>query len=107
MAKVSSFLRRHPLVRLFITHTLIGYAISTLFVGGLLGFDAGGLRTLVLSQHAEPFVVLLWFFVGLTFASVQMGAAIMNLADGPPPAGGKRARIGSTLALAKAGAPRN
>lgn len=94
------FLRRHPLVRLFVTHTAIGFSISTLFIGGLIGFNAGGLRTLLVSQHAEPYAVLLWFFVGLTFASVQMGAAIMNLADAPPPGGGKRVRVTGLPALA-------
>lgn len=92
MRAIRSFLRRHALVRLFIVHTLIGYAISTLFVGALIGFDLGGIGTLISNQHAEPFIVLLWFFVGLTFASVQMGMAIMSLTDERPPGGGKRQR---------------
>lgn len=99
MRAIRSFLRRHALVRLFIVHTLIGYAISTLFVGALIGFDLGGLATLVAKQHAEPFILLLWFFVGLTFASVQMGMAIMSLTDERPPGSGKRQRV-ETGALA-------
>lgn len=102
MQTVKTFLRRHALVRLFLVHTLIGYAIATLFVGGLIVFNIGGLTSLVVNQHAEPFIVLLWFFSGLTFASVQMGAAIMSLADPPPPGGGKRARIPPSAKLATA-----
>ncbi len=100
MRPIEAFLRRHALVRLFLVHTLIGYAIATLFVGALVVFNVGGLTTLVVRQHAEGFIVLLWFFSGLTFASVQMGAAIMSLADAPPPAGGKRARPPKSALLA-------
>jgi hypothetical protein len=104
MRAIRAFLRRHALVRLFIVHTLIGYGLATLFVGALIGFDLGGIATLIANQDAEPFILLLWFFVGLTFASAQMGMAIMSLTDEQPPRGGKRARV-RRGAFARARAP--
>ncbi|MEZ6023091.1 MAG: hypothetical protein R3C16_06700 [Hyphomonadaceae bacterium] len=92
MRAIATFLRRHALVRLFLTHTAIGYGVSTLFVAAILLLDLGGLASLIASQHAETVVLLLWFFIGLTFASVQMGMAIMSLGDEAPPGGGKRQR---------------
>lgn len=93
MRSALSFLRRHQLVRLFLTNAAIGFSASGIFIGALFGFNVGGIARLIATQHAWPFMLLLWFFAGLTFASVQMGVAVMNLRDGPPPAGGKRQRV--------------
>ena len=93
MRSVLSLFRRHPLVRLFALQALIGFAISSIFVGGLVLFDVGGFSTMTHSQHSDAAVLLLWFFVGLTFASVQMGMAVMSLASNPPPGGGKKVRV--------------
>jgi len=42
-------------------------------------------------------IALLWFFTGLTFGSVQIGAAVM-LDDGSDrPAGGRRLRVPPAL----------
>lgn len=101
MHSIARFLRTQHLVRLFLVHALIGYAISTAFVGSFLIFDIGGLATLVAVQNAQPAMLLLWFFVGLTFASVQMGMAVMSLADPPPPGGGKRVRVAGAPAAAR------
>lgn len=85
-APVLRFWRANPLVRLFVLHTLAGFAISALLMALILGFDLGGLRRLF---AGAPWVVaLLWFFSGLTFASVQMGIAVMSLAQGEQRFGG-------------------
>ncbi|WP_395646532.1 hypothetical protein [Terricaulis sp.] len=93
MRSILRLFRRHPLVRLFVLQALIGFAISSIFVGGLVLFDVGGFSTMTRSQHSDAVVLLLWFFVGLTFASVQMGMAIMSLKPEPPPGGGKKVRV--------------
>lgn len=98
-------LRRHALVRLFVVQSLIGFGISTAFVLALLVFNLGGFASLALRAGAWPFVIVLWFFVGLTFASVQMGMAIMSLVGDPPPGGGKRLPVEPTLAPVRVARP--
>ncbi|MBL8536795.1 MAG: hypothetical protein JNM59_05270 [Hyphomonadaceae bacterium] len=102
MSSFISFFRRHALVRLFLANTLIGFGASGAFVGALLWVNAGGIATLIERQHAWPFVLLLWFFAGLTFASVQMGVAVMNLVDRDGGGGGKRQRTPLVQARAAA-----
>lgn len=80
-ARSKSFFGEHPLVRLFVVHTVIGFALASAFVAILMAFDAAGLRTLILETHAGWVVALLWFFSGLTFASAQMGIAVMSMGD--------------------------
>jgi hypothetical protein len=80
------------LVRFLILHGATGFALSALLVGGLLAADPGDARRLLLEAagHWWP-ALLLWFFVGLTFGSVQIGAAVMLLphdAPGRGPGGG-------------------
>lgn len=80
------------LVRLYIRHTLIGFAVALVFVALLFWFNVGGLWHLV--THTEGGVLaafLLWMFNGIVFSGVQFGIAVMNLAEKPghrgPPAG--------------------
>ncbi len=98
MLAFRAFLSRHPLVRLLLVNTGTGFALAALVVGALAGFDIGGFRTMTLDHGHAWVIVLLWFFVGLTFASVQMGMAVMSLIDDGGPGGGKRARVGGKLA---------
>jgi hypothetical protein len=100
MRALASFLRRHALVRLYLVSILIGFGLAAAFVGALVAFDLGGLGALALRQGAWPFLVVLWFFTGLTFASAQAGMAIMSLTDEGRGGGGKRARVPSRPALA-------
>ncbi len=80
------------LVRFLVRHAAIGFAIAILFVGALLALDAQGLRTLLrASSDGWLAGAILTFAMGLTFASVQMGAAVMLLSRrADPPAGGRR-----------------
>jgi len=68
------------LVRFLVRHAAVGFAISAGFVGLILAADPNGIGTLLTGADGHPLpLVLLWFFCGLTFASVQMGAAVMLL----------------------------
>lgn len=75
-----------PLVRFLLQHALIGFGIAVPFVGLLLLLDVGHLRRLVTEPEFNPgAVLLLVFFVGLTFGSLQMGYAVWQAGkDGPP-----------------------
>jgi hypothetical protein len=88
-------LRRIPTaVRFMLLHGLIGFGLSALFVGAVLWADPGGVGRLILREGGLPVIALLWFFTGLTFGSVQIGAAVM-LQDGrdDAPRGGRRQRL--------------
>lgn len=87
-------LRRLPVaVRFMILHGLVGFGLAAVFVGAVLWADPGGVGALILRHGGLPVIALLWFFTGLTFGSVQIGAAVM-LQDGRDDArgGGRRMR---------------
>ena len=94
MPSLSSPWRRLPmLVRFLLCHAAIGFGLAAVFVAALLLAAPGGAGRLLLTGagHWWPALVL-WFFVGLTFGSVQIGAATMLLdtaGDRPPPRGGR------------------
>lgn len=95
MMTMSKRWRRLPrLVRLLGLHGAVGFAIAAVFMAGFLVANPGDARYLLLGSagHWWPALVL-WFFLGLTFGSVQIGVAVMLLADGPTrPGGGHRAQ---------------
>lgn len=69
-----------PLTRFLAFHALIGFGIAALFAATLFGFDIAGLRTLVAgSQVGFVAAGALTFMLCLTFGSVQMGIAVMQL----------------------------
>ena len=88
-------LRRIPVaVRFMVLHGLVGFGLAAIFVAAVLWADPGGVGSLILTHGGLPVIVLLWFFTGLTFGSVQIGAAVMLLeTDDEPPAGSTRAPI--------------
>lgn len=70
------------LVRFLLRHALVGLVLAVLFVGALLAFDIARLGSLIAASPTGMIAVLvLTVSVGITFASVQMGFAIMLLAD--------------------------
>ncbi|MCU0908734.1 MAG: hypothetical protein MUF73_15145 [Rhodobacteraceae bacterium] len=72
----------NQLVRLYIRHVAIGFALAALFTGLLLWFNVANLWHLV--THAPGgflAVVLLVMFNGMVFSGVQFGIAVMSLAD--------------------------
>ncbi len=70
------------LVRFLILHALIGFALAGAFVAALIVFDVGGLGALLTGSPSGALaIVLLTFGTGVTFSSVQMGFAVMLLAE--------------------------
>jgi hypothetical protein len=67
-----------PLVRFLIRHALIGGALGVVFTALILLLDIGSIRSLTEGTGAGTGVrLLLAFFISSTFASVQMGVAVM------------------------------
>lgn len=67
-------------VRFMLKHALFGYAAALVFVTLFLALDLGGLASLMRSSEFGLLAMaLLFFFTGLTFASLQMGIAVMSL----------------------------
>ena len=93
---VRSLWKSQPLVRLFAVHAAVGFGLAAVAVGAILWADPGGLGQLLF--HEPVFIAVLWFFVGLTFGSAQMGMAIMGLAEEDEPGGGKPSRAASVIA---------
>lgn len=85
------------LVRFLLMHAVVGFGIATVAVAALIHFDPGGVATLLLKAEGHPLpLLLLWFFLGLTFGSVQMGAAFMlrtGRSDDDEPRGGHGQRL--------------
>ena len=83
------------LVRLYIISVAIGFAISAVFVVGLVWLDVAGLRHLILGTDKGWLAALMMFmFNGIVFAGVQFAIRIMGMAeydDGPR--GGTRAPV--------------
>jgi hypothetical protein len=78
------------LVRFYIRHTLIGFAVAGGFVAMLLWFNVANLWHLVSTSDIGVMAVfLLVMFHGIVFSGVQFGIAIMRLAEDDD-AGGTR-----------------
>lgn len=100
------------LVRLYITQVLIGFALSAVFVGLLIGFNVANLRSLMMNtQGGWIAALMLFFFNGLVFAGVQFAITIMRMGrdDDQGPKGGRRApvatRAPARVAVAAGGRP--
>ena len=73
------------LVRFLIRHAVIGVGLAMVLVALLLGFDVARLGTLVWgSPTGWIAVTALTIALGITLGSVQMGFAVMLLADEAP-----------------------
>ncbi|WP_372884180.1 hypothetical protein [Shimia sp.] len=82
-----------PLVRLYIRQVITGFGLSAIFVAPLLYFDVANLWHLVRSTSGGGVaVVMLVVFNGIVFAGVQFAIAVMGLAEGGGPGGGRRQR---------------
>lgn len=101
--------RLPDLVRFLALHAAIGFALAGLFVFGLLELNPNDIRTLLAHAEGYPLPTLaLWFMLGLTASSCQMGAAIMLLGEKPKD-GGTGRRFTGMLAprrLARLSTPR-
>lgn len=66
------------LLKFLLRNAAIGFIIAAIFVGLLVVSDTGGVGSLIMNSNDGVLAVsLLTFFVGLTFASAQMGFAVM------------------------------
>lgn len=92
---------RLPLFRMLAINWLIGAFVSVMVLGGLLWFDTGNLRSLILNSR-EPLLPILVLLFGLmiTLCSAAMGAAVMALPTArDDDAGGARRRQWSLRGL--------
>jgi hypothetical protein len=82
-----------PLFRLLAINWLIGAFAAVLVLSGLLWFDTGGLRSLIVNSP-EPWLPILVLLFGLmvTLCSAAMGAAVMSLPESDDGAGKGRGR---------------
>ena len=88
------------LVRLFIRHHIIGFALAAAFTGGLLALDIAGLRHLVLHVDGGYLAAfLLFFFSGIVFAGAQTGIAVFLMAEADTPKPPKPPRNPGVAAL--------
>jgi hypothetical protein len=84
------------LVRVYLRQVAIGFVLSAVFVGLLLGLNVANLRSLMLATQGGAIAgFLLFFFNGLIFAGVQFGITIMRMAvsEDKTPRGGRRAPV--------------
>lgn len=86
------------LVRMYIRHVLIGYAIAAVFVAGLLWFNIGNLWHLVSTSPVGWMAVAMLFFAnGIVFSGVQFAIAVMQMAEKEGrPGGGKHKPVATT-----------
>lgn len=68
--------------RFVVQHLAVGFAAATVFVSLLVAFDVLGVGSVMMTADPIwlPFALMV-FFVGSTFSSIQLGVAIMGLAD--------------------------
>lgn len=67
-------------VRFLMLHAAIGFCLAGLFTAALIWFNPNDLGTLLARAPDYPLpTIILWYLLGLTCSSCQMGAAIMLL----------------------------
>lgn len=82
--------RMPKLIRFLAFHAAIGFALALAFVVALLGFNVMNMRDLIMTSEVKWVAILaLTILMTITFASVQMGVAIMcmpydDTENGPP-----------------------
>lgn len=70
------------LVRLYIRQVALGFALSAVFVAGLLWLNVANLGHLVLTSDMGLVAgLMLWVFNGIVLAAVQFGIRIMGMAQ--------------------------
>lgn len=83
------------LVSLYIRQTLIGFALSGLFVALLLSTNVANLAHLVTTSPMGYLAVfMLFMFNGIVFSGVQFGISIMRMSQDSGGSGGTAQRPG-------------
>lgn len=71
------------LLRFLLRHAVLGMAMGIAFTAVILVLDIGHIRSLTAGDATGTGVrLLLAFFIGSTFASLQMGIAVMSAPPG-------------------------
>ncbi|GLQ26002.1 hypothetical protein [Sulfitobacter pacificus] len=96
--------------RFYIKHCVIGFALSAIFIAGLLWLNIANLWHLIsTSDIGLMALVVFWVLNGIVFAGVQTGVAVMLMSEenreDKGPKGGTPA--GLTPLRVRAGEPRN
>ena len=83
------------LVRLYITHSAIGFALSAVFVAMLVWFNVAGVGHLILgSDMGWLAAIMLVMMNGIVFAGAQFAIAVMRMAEeDDAPRGGLRQQL--------------
>ncbi len=83
------------IVRLYIFHCVIGFAISGVFTGFILYKNVANIGHLVMSVEGGFIAVTVFFMLnGIVFASVQTAVVIMSLGDKDDGNGSGGLRVG-------------
>lgn len=70
------------LMRLYLRHCAVGFALSAVFVAMIIWFNIANLSHLIFSTDAGYLAAfLLWFFNGTVFGSVQFAVSLMLNAE--------------------------
>lgn len=70
------------LVKMYITHVLIGFAVAAAFLAAILYFNVANLGHLILTSDIGWLAALIfWIANGIVFSGVQFGMAIMRMAE--------------------------
>lgn len=87
------------LVRLYITHVLIGFALSAVFVAALLYMNVANLWHLIsTSDMGWVATIMLFMFNGIVFSGVQFAFVIMRMGnEDNTPKGGKRIPVATDI----------
>lgn len=83
------------LVRLYIRQVIVGFILSAVFVGLLMGLNVANLWHLVTHTSGGWIaLIMLWVFNGIVFAGVQFGISVMRMTRDDDDIGrGKRIRF--------------
>ncbi|UWQ06823.1 hypothetical protein [Aliiroseovarius crassostreae] len=87
------------LVRLYITHVLIGFGLSAIFVGALLYLNVANLWHLISnSDMGWVALAMLVMFNGIVFSGVQFAIVIMRMGnEDKGPGKGKRIPVATQI----------
>jgi hypothetical protein len=70
------------ILRFYILHCAIGFAVAGVFTAGVLWFNVANLWHLVsTSDIGLMAIVVFWVLNGIVFAGVQFGVAVMLMAE--------------------------
>ncbi|MGB3243738.1 MAG: hypothetical protein WBB25_04350 [Sulfitobacter sp.] len=77
-----------PVFRFYFFHCAIGFGVAGCFTAAILWFNIGNLWHLVsTSDIGAMAITVFWVLNGIVFAGVQVGIAVMSMADRDDDAG--------------------